>query len=266
MSGAALALDDWQLTIRTSGGTVIVPFPDGTVIPAGEVLLITHTAWEVASWGETPQQKHSLLQEEGEMTTAEASVASVVLETFALPQTEFALILRSPTAFGDLTGNYFQAQKERPETAPAFTVDTVWERTQATVSGYRAEAWAASTHRNGLGTPGYLLPSNRNDLNSDGVVNILDLVLVASKFGTTGNTAGDLNGDRTVNIQDLVLVANALDDSAAAPSAKQSSAAMVNTWLQLARQNASSNAQASRIEGFSHTSVGCKCLNSSYAP
>ena len=35
-----------------------IEFPAGTVIPAGEVLLITNTAWEVASWS-------SLLQEEG---------------------------------------------------------------------------------------------------------------------------------------------------------------------------------------------------------
>ena len=73
------------------------------------------------------------------------------------------------------------------------------------------------------------------DINNDGVVNILDLVLVASQFGTTGPSAADLNGDNTVNIQDLVLVANALGDVAAAPSAKQPTAALVNTWVQLAQ-------------------------------
>ena len=44
------------------------------------------------------------------------------------------------------------------------------------------------------------------DLNSDGVVNILDLVIVANNLG---NTAPDLNGDGVVNILDLVIVANA---------------------------------------------------------
>ena len=43
------------------------------------------------------------------------------------------------------------------------------------------------------------------DLNNDGIVNILDLVLVANGFGAD---APDLNGDRIVNILDLVIVAN----------------------------------------------------------
>ena len=43
------------------------------------------------------------------------------------------------------------------------------------------------------------------DVNADGVVNILDLVIVANAFGAA---APDLNGDGTVNVLDLVLVAN----------------------------------------------------------
>ena len=44
------------------------------------------------------------------------------------------------------------------------------------------------------------------DVNGDGVVNILDLVVIANAFG---KAAPDLNGDGVINIQDLVIVANA---------------------------------------------------------
>ena len=225
-----IPLDNWQLTIQTSGGTAVIPFPAGTVIPAGDVLLLTNT----------------------DMATADAAMSSIVSETFVLPQADLALILSGPIGLGDLAGNYLQDEKVRPETVPTFTVDTVWDRTQPTVFGYRAEAWTVSTHRNGLGSPGYhpLVPST--DLNNDGVVNILDLVLVASQFGTTGITAGDLNGDNTVNIQDLVLVANAFDLVGAAPTTKQSAAATVNNWLKLARQNESKVVKTAIPKGFSY--------------
>ena len=225
VSNVDIPIANWQLTIQTGSDTAIIPFPAGTAIPAGEVLLLTNT----------------------EMTTA-----AVVVESFVLPQTDFALILRSPTAFGDIAGNYFQTEKERPDTAPELTVDTVWERVEATTSGYRTEAWAASTHRNGLGSPGYHPSAVPGDLNHDGIVNIQDLVLVASQFGLTGPSAADLNGDNTVNIQDLVLVANGLGNAAAAPSAKQPTAALVNTWLQLAQQHTSDAVSTSLREGFSY--------------
>ncbi|MDE0313348.1 MAG: hypothetical protein OXM61_00470, partial [Candidatus Poribacteria bacterium] len=48
----------------------------------------------------------------------------------------------------------------------------------------------------------------REDINLDGVVNVLDLVIVAGAFG---KEQPDLNGDDVVNILDLVIVANALN-------------------------------------------------------
>ena len=74
------------------------------------------------------------------------------------------------------------------------------------------------------------------DINGDGVVNILDLVLVASNLGQTGQNAGDVNGDGVVNILDLVKVAGALGNAAAAPSLypqalEMFTSADVHQWL-----------------------------------
>ena len=46
-------------------------------------------------------------------------------------------------------------------------------------------------------------------MNSDGVVNILDLVFVASRFGQADPSA-DVNGNGTVDILDLTLIAQML--------------------------------------------------------
>ena len=56
------------------------------------------------------------------------------------------------------------------------------------------------------------------DINNDGVVNIQDLVLVASHLGKTGQKVADINADEIVDIRDLVKVAGALGNAAAAPS------------------------------------------------
>ena len=50
------------------------------------------------------------------------------------------------------------------------------------------------------------------DINADGVVNIQDLILVASRLGEMWEGAEDVNRDGVVNIQDLVLVASQLGE------------------------------------------------------
>ena len=47
-----------------------------------------------------------------------------------------------------------------------------------------------------------------SDVNMDGLVNILDLVFVASHFGETPSENQDVNGDGIVNILDLTLIAS----------------------------------------------------------
>ena len=76
----------------------------------------------------------------------------------------------------------------------------------------------------------------KGDVNGDGIVNIQDLVLVASNLSQTGQNQADINGDSIVNIQDLVLVAGALGTAAAAPSLHPQllealTAADVRLWL-----------------------------------
>ena len=80
------------------------------------------------------------------------------------------------------------------------------------------------------------------DLNADGVVNIQDLVLVASNFGQLGQNVADVNGDGIVNIVDLTLVAGAIGSAAGAPSVWNLNLeiapirADVQQWLHQARQ------------------------------
>ena len=84
-----------------------------------------------------------------------------------------------------------------------------------------------------------LLPE---DVNNDGIVNIIDLTLVAANFGKTGTHAADVNGDGVVNIIDLTLVAAAFGNTASAPFVlgRDSEIAptrdQVEQWLQEARQ------------------------------
>ncbi|MDE0300732.1 MAG: dockerin type I domain-containing protein [Candidatus Poribacteria bacterium] len=84
-------------------------------------------------------------------------------------------------------------------------------------------------------------PQVKPDVNGDGVVDILDLVLVAGRLGTSGENREDVNGDGTVNILDLVLVAGMMDNAAGAPLSDSGGPEMLRTtqvrkWLEEARQ------------------------------
>ena len=79
------------------------------------------------------------------------------------------------------------------------------------------------------------------DVNGDGSVNVLDLIVITANLDNRGsNLAADVNRDGVVNILDLVLAAGMFDGAAAAPSAQPQvpetlTAVEVQGWLTDAR-------------------------------
>ena len=77
------------------------------------------------------------------------------------------------------------------------------------------------------------------DVNRDGVVSILDLILVAQQLGrrVPAGSAVDVNGDGIVSILDLIRVAQGIAGSPAAPAAGTASidAATIEAWIAQAR-------------------------------
>ena len=74
------------------------------------------------------------------------------------------------------------------------------------------------------------------DVNADGVVDVIDLVLVAENFGRSGCNpcTGDVNGDGEVNREDIIAVLDALD-AAAAPAAVSVTESL-QRWIDRAKQ------------------------------
>ena len=77
------------------------------------------------------------------------------------------------------------------------------------------------------------------DVNRDGDVSILDMILIAQHLGETepANSAVDVNGDGVVNVLDLIVVSQHFGEStAAAPSlrAEAFTPAMIQAWIERA--------------------------------
>lgn len=85
-------------------------------------------------------------------------------------------------------------------------------------------------------------PQLSTDVNKDGIVNVIDLTLVAANFRKTGANDADVNNDGVVNIIDLTLVAAAFGNTAAAPEIwslppeDTPTNTQVKQWLSQARQ------------------------------
>ena len=80
-----------------------------------------------------------------------------------------------------------------------------------------------------------LLPG---DVNRDGIVSILDLILVAQQLGqrVPPDSPVDINGDGVVNIFDIVPIAQGIASASAAPIGVESvDAAMIEAWIAQAR-------------------------------
>ncbi len=75
------------------------------------------------------------------------------------------------------------------------------------------------------------------DVNGDGVVDVIDLVLVAENFGSSGCNpcTGDVNGDGEVNREDIIAVLDALEAAAAAPTAVSVTESL-QRWIDRAKQ------------------------------
>ena len=114
--------------------------------------------------------------------------------------------------------------------------------TQATLSNFRfgadtGQAIHAGPHEVALVVKDRLIW----DVNGDGIVSILDMILIAQDFGkaVSHNSRTDVNGDEVITILDLILVAQHLGEStaAAAPSVFTMDSmdgldiAMIQAWI-----------------------------------
>ena len=107
--------------------------------------------------------------------------------------------------------------------------------------GNKSYAWIEGTQLLNSAIAEGCATFNIKDVNKDCVINIQDLVLVATHFGRGGENVADVNSDGSVDIIDLVLVAGAFGDTAAAPTAYADTQAMITTtdvqqWLRAAHK------------------------------
>ena len=75
------------------------------------------------------------------------------------------------------------------------------------------------------------------DVNRDGVVSILDLILVSQQLGkrVSAGSPADVNSDGVVTILDLILVSRSIGNTAAPAAGENIDAATIAAWIAQAR-------------------------------
>ena len=101
---------------------------------------------------------------------------------------------------------------------------------QDIVTGVKTEEIALGTFSQNLP------PVVREDVNRDGVIDLQDTAVVRANLGQIGQNDADVNGDDVVDVDDLVLVLAAIENAAAAPTARTQiqqlfTAKEVQQWL-----------------------------------
>ena len=156
---------------------------------------------------------------------------------YAVPAlvTENSVTLAATSFTGEATGSGTLANVTFEVIAPKASMLTLSDVLLTDSDGRVSYARVKTAH---ITEPTLLI----GDLDGNGVVNVQDLVLVASNFKQTGENLADVNGDGIVNIVDLTLVAGAIADVAGAPTAwhREVEIAFTRTdiqqWLREARQ------------------------------
>jgi hypothetical protein len=87
--------------------------------------------------------------------------------------------------------------------------NVVWEYQHESEIG---SSWIARAQKY---SPNYLMDFTLGDLNGDGTLNILDIVILANLIlsGDDSNPAGDMNQDGDYNILDIVILVNLILNS-----------------------------------------------------
>ena len=197
------------------------------------IFLLGRSAW---ASGQRRQATAAGVQKESIAAHPPEGGQTVIQFLLSLPQAKkitfsFSMGL---TSSGCSTGVKFQVLLNGQTQLEHATHLVEWADAQLSLSEFAGETVLlelitdpdGSTHCDGSDWADLLItveePEPNGDVNQDGVVNILDMILVAQGFGRKplSNPRTDVNGDGQVNILDLVFVAERLGQNAAAAPAQ----------------------------------------------